>query len=178
LRITSGKFGTYDFIIDNDDVERIKPYHWCIFQNRNRNDDLEFIYASTGSNKLPSTLRFLHRLINNTQKGFVTDHIDGNTLNTRKSNLRQCTRAENGRNRAISANNSSGVNGVCYDNTNKKWIAYIKYNLKLKMLGYFDTIEDATKAREKAEDEYFGEYTRNYAKRLEEGINKQQIKQN
>ena len=48
-------------------------------------------------------------------EGFVIDHIDGNSLNNNADNLRLVTQELNCRNRAISKNNTSGVNGITKD---------------------------------------------------------------
>jgi hypothetical protein len=116
----------------------------------------------TNSKELISTYRILHRFINKTPKGFDTDHKDGNTYNTRKSNLRTCTRLQNGRNLGICTSNTSGYTGVTWDKHNNKWMAYIKPYNKHITLGYFDNIEDAAEARKNAEIKYYGEFSREY----------------
>lgn len=59
-----------------------------------------------------------------------------------------------------SKNNTSGARGVYYVEKTNKWRARIKFRGKLINLGTFSTIEDATKARRRAEDKYFGEFIR------------------
>ena len=51
--------------------------------------------------------------------------------------------------------NTSGVKGVSWNARNQKWQATKKFKNKLIHLGYFDTLEDAAKARALAEEEYF-----------------------
>ena len=94
------------------------------------------------------------------QKGLYIDHIDGNTLNMRKYNLRECTRQENGCNRAKPKNNTSGVKGVTWDKFNEKWMAHLCYKQQRMTLGYFDDLDEATECRKRAEEKYFGEYNR------------------
>lgn len=51
-------------------------------------------------------------------------------------------------------NNHTGVRGVCFNTRKQKYMATI-YRGKSIFLGYFDTLEEAAKARKKAEEEYF-----------------------
>lgn len=57
--------------------------------------------------------------------------------------------------RGIQKNNKSGVRGVFWDKRKGKWCAQIKFQGKNHFLGYFDELEDAAKARRKAEEELF-----------------------
>lgn len=88
------------------------------------------------------------------------DHIDRNRTNNKIENLRLATKAENGRNANIQKNNTTGVTGVYWRGKRKKFEAQIRDNGKLKSLGYFNRIEDAKSARERAEVNIFGEFRR------------------
>ena len=102
----------------------------------------------------------LHRLIMNTPKGYVTDHINGDKLDNRRENLRICTQHQNSMNTRISKNNKSGVKGVSTTPFGK-YRARIMVNGVEIRLGHYETLEEATKARKRAERKYFGEYVRN-----------------
>lgn len=101
----------------------------------------------------------LHRLIMNTPKGFVTDHINGDKLDNRRENLRICTQQQNSMNTQVSRNNKLGVKGV-------SMTAFGKYRARIMLngieirLGNFETLDKAIQARKKAECDYFGEYAR------------------
>ena len=56
------------------------------------------------------------------------------------------------------SHNLSGVRGVYYVKRSNKWRARIKFRGKLINLGTYTTIEEAAKARKRAEDEIFGEF--------------------
>lgn len=127
-------------LIDLEDVDKIINYRWSLSTKK---------YARCESKKL-----FLHNLImnitseDNKNNKFV-DHINGNTLDNRKFNLRIISRSENNFNKHIK------VKGYYQDNKTGKYIARIKVNRKNIYLGRFDNIEDAIKARKLAEEKYF-----------------------
>lgn len=88
------------------------------------------------------------------------DHINGDTLDNRKSNLRLCSHAENMRNRITPKNNKLGIKGVYYDCDRNKFKAQIKFNGKNIALGYYNVLGDADSAYRVAEEKYFGEFAR------------------
>ena len=88
------------------------------------------------------------------------DHIDGNGLDNRLSNLRLCTASENLRNTAICKANTSGYKGVSYHGSLSKWCSYITVNKKRIHLGVFDTPVLAHAAYCKAALELHGEFAR------------------
>jgi hypothetical protein len=86
------------------------------------------------------------------------DHIDGDSLNNRISNLRRATVAQNQQNRrGISR---CGVKGVTWCRTSKKWMARIKSNGKTEYLGVYSSKEAAGAAYEAAARERYGEFAR------------------
>ena len=91
--------------------------------------------------------------------GLVIDHINHNTLDNRKHNLRICTESDNSKNKSLPSNNTSGVVGISFNKKYNKYETYITINYKRKSLGLYDSIEDAIKTRKDAEEKYFGEYS-------------------
>jgi hypothetical protein len=87
--------------------------------------------------------RLAHRLIMDaTETHETVDHINGDTLDNRRANLRIVTKAENGANRVKPhACNTSGYRGVSYDKFSGKWAAYVSPNYSKKHLGrYVDPV--------------------------------------
>lgn len=82
------------------------------------------------------------------------DHINHDTSDNRIENLRRVTNIENQRNRSMSKNNTSGIMGVSFCKQTSKWVAEIKVNYRKINLGRFNTIQEATRAREAANDKY------------------------
>lgn len=151
--INSETHGEFKVKVDLDDVDKCKNYRWCVNKYKSNKYDYGKYYIISSNHSL-----LLHRFIMNAEKGMVVDHIDGDTMNNRKYNLRVCLHKENSRNSKHRKNNSSGYKGVSWFKRTNKWMAHIMVDKKHKTLGYFDNIEDAVNARRIAEKKYFGEY--------------------
>lgn len=104
--------------------------------------------------------KILHREVLQYDGPLEVDHIDGNTLDNRKSNLRLVTTSQNQMNRGISYANKSGFKGVSWNKASKKWMAQIKANNVHYYLGLFDTKEEAAAAYSAKAQEVHGEFTR------------------
>ena len=87
----------------------------------------------------------MHRAILNTEAPEV-DHCDGDGLNNRRSNLRECTVAQNQWNARMLRTNTSGYKGVSFDRRRSKWTAQASHNNKHIYLGSFSTPADAAVA--------------------------------
>lgn len=107
---------------------------------------------------------FIHRLIAERKLGRSltskehVDHIDGNTMNNTRVNLRLSTSSQNQCNRGKSKRNTTGYKGVTY--RNRKWIAQIGLNGKVYYLGVFDSPEEAHEAYKKAAMELHGTFAK------------------
>lgn len=135
--------------IDLCDLDNVKNIAWTI-------DPRGYVVGRPSDSKSSVTL---HRWIMvGGNPGIKTiDHIDGNKLNNKRGNLRQCSQAENSRNTRLAKNNSSGFKGVSLD-VNGKWRARIWKDRKEIRIGTFSKIEDAVAAYDKAALELHGEF--------------------
>lgn len=91
IRLTNGQIA----LVDEEDFDLISSFSWWPRPKGNTT------YATRGlwkNNKQVGLIR-MHRLIMNPPEGMVVDHINGNGLDNRKSNLRICTPSTNQRNR-------------------------------------------------------------------------------
>lgn len=155
--INSKKYGTKTVLLDDDDYDRIKKnnIHLLLAYDKTINGFyVNFKTSPLGVTKVKGkdvrkNVR-LHRWLIGCPEGLEVDHINHNTLDNRKSNLRICTTFENQMNKT---NNSSGCVGVRWHSQGKKWNARIVINGKEKSLGMFKTFDDAVNARRKAEKE-------------------------
>ena len=144
-------------LIDVDDFDVIRQYYWFV-------DDSGYARSCVYKNHVAQRIR-MHQLIMHCPDGMEVDHIHGDTLDNRKSQLRICTHQQNSMNASLRIDNSVGVKGVSIKhnkNGTVKYCAYITKNYKRHHLGEFDTLDDAKKARQDAEIRLYGEYSRNY----------------
>ena len=82
---------------------------------------------------------YMHRVVNKTPKGFVTDHKNGDKLNNLRSNLRTVTQSENACNRSKYKKNSSSIyKGVYYSKRWGMWMARGAFGCKVHRIGIFD----------------------------------------
>jgi len=85
------------------------------------------------------------------------DHIDGNKLNNRADNLRECSLAENQHNRRIGRNNRSGIKGVCKDGSG--WRVRVALN-GMTHRKSFRRFEDAATYVKQLREQLHGEFVR------------------
>ena len=107
-----------------------------------------------------SKVLLLHRAIITPPEGFFVDHIDGNGLNNRRSNLRLATPSQNSSNlHGPNSKNSTGFKGVSRSSRNKdRYIAQIKSKGKHQYIGTYDTPEEAAAAYNAKAQLIFGEF--------------------
>lgn len=115
-------------------------------------------YAKRNCSRSPISL--MHRLIIGARSGQIVDHINGDPLDNRKSNLRLCSQGENVMNQRRRTNNTSGFKGVSFSKDRRKWVANIQSCGRFKFLGYYATPEDAHAAYVEAAKRLHGEFAR------------------
>lgn len=155
IKLTRGKFAQ----IDDEDFEELNKYKWRTHKNGNG-----FYAIRRPSVNGKQIMVWMHRVILNPEPGMVTDHIDGDGLNNKRSNLRIATRQENCRNRInANHNNRLGIKGVSWCKEKKKFASHIQIGKKQIHLGRFFCLEKAKKAHREAELKYFREFARKEA---------------
>ena len=82
------------------------------------------------------------------------DHINHDRSDNRFINLREVTAKDNTRNVSLYKNNRSGVHGVGWCDTRRKWTSGIGFNNRHIWLGAYETLLDAAAARKAAEVKY------------------------
>lgn len=141
-------------LIDDEDAEQVLTVgRWCALVRRHT------IYAmrrSTRPDGGQTTIR-LHNFL--TGERYV-DHIDGDGLNNRRSNLRAADNQQNHRNRRKQTGMTSPYKGVHWSEHRQVWVAQIKVDRRGRHLGHFPTSELAAAAYDAAALDLFGEFAR------------------
>ena len=140
-------------LVDTDDYHLVAPYKWYAVRDGHN------IYAATNIRKGSKYInKRMHRLILDTKKGEIVDHINRDGTDNRRHNLRIVNRAQNRMNAGKHSKALSNYKGVTFDRRYNKYRAQIKANGKSRHIGYYDTEEKAAQAYNRAAQKFFGEY--------------------
>lgn len=120
IPLTKGKVT----VVDDADYEELSRYKWHVAAEK---------YPARWGRRGERHIVYMHRQIMQPPDGMEVDHIDGNTFNNLRSNLRVCTHAENIHNAKRPSNNKSGVKGVYFNKDIGKWSAAIANALHLRL---------------------------------------------
>lgn len=141
IKLKSGSTVT----VDAEDYELLSKFSWYV----------------TPKGYVVTTVT-MHRMVTDAPQGVEVDHINGDTLDNRKANLRNCTRSQNIANTRKPRKQggcSSKFKGVSWDKRAKKWSARVQTNGKSHRR-YFDIEEEAALAYDEMAREHFGEFAR------------------
>ena len=135
--------------IDLDELSRVIQYKWYCHEYEN------FKQYCQGTLDTGEKIRLHHFILGiqkNTLKGKVVDHINGDSLDNRKSNLRIITQQENLLNMKPQ-DPMKGIRKYYLKDGTPRYGARITYNYKTISLGTYNTLEEAQQARQKALEE-------------------------
>jgi hypothetical protein len=132
-------------IVDAEDYAELSKYKWYVTRHGGNK------YACRCGKRI-----LMHRVIMKPPRGMVVDHIDGNGLNNRRSNLRICTQGQNSCNRRRQGTRT-GFRGV-EPRGNGKYAAVVRQKHKTHCAGVFTDPVQAARARDKLARKLQGEY--------------------
>ena len=152
IRLFDGHFTT----VDDADFEWLSQWKWHYKDGYVVRT--QYVKGSGRKNQRNVHIR-MQRLILGNPKGLLVDHINGDKLDNRRTNLRLATHTENHQNRNKQTNNTSGYKGVFLHNLRlkKPWRARIAIpGDPNKHLGFFATRKEAAQAYNAAATKYHG----------------------
>lgn len=141
-------------LVDEEDYPLVSQYKWWLSYPH-----IQGLFYARTVTYLNGKRReiALHRLIMGFPEGKEIDHINGDGLDNRRSNLRICNRAENMHNSRKQKNNKSGYKGVILTRSGN-WRASIGVNGKCISLGTFYSAIDAAKRYDEEAKKLYGEF--------------------
>jgi len=138
-------------IVDDADFDLVSRYKWYASPTNKGRSFYACRVATAGGRK--KTVR-MHRVISGITDEACVDHINRNTLDNRRVNLRAATVTQNNHNRGVRGD--VPFKGV--RRNGKKFRAQIMANGKLFRLGTFVSAESAALAYDEQAKNFFGEF--------------------
>lgn len=143
---------THEILISAEDVETVSQYRWRIraqFEKNGKPMKSPARYIA-GHKQTPRGTLFvyLHRLIMQHPEGMVVDHVNGNTLDNRRSNLRIVTPSQNGQNRK-STSAASGVRNVYRHTYTGRYFVSFCVGYRRIQIGTYETLFEASQVAER-----------------------------
>lgn len=142
--------------VDDEDYERLVKHSWCAsIQTSGRRKPYLRVNGRAWVGGVLKVVSIPRIILGITDPKIIIDHIDGNTLNNQKSNLRTCTAAQNAQNRTV-APRGKRYRGVHIQRGSV--IAQITANRKTYYLGTFNSEHEAARAYNEAALRLHGEF--------------------
>ncbi len=156
IPLTKGQYA----IVDAEDYEwLVNMTNWhALWAPTTRS----FYAASNRQHEGKSHHVYMARVILGLERGDKRcgDHINGNTLDHRRANLRAATRSQNACNRKRYRTSATGFKGVTIDKATGQYRASIRFEGKEYRLGYRATAEEAHALYCEASTQLHGEFGR------------------
>jgi len=143
-------------IIDTEDLQKLISlgYHWYARYRKYLNN--YYIQCNTYFDGIHKNV-LLHQFVLNYFDPYGIDHIDNNSLNNTKNNLRISDHRQNHRNRkSRNSNNKTGYRNVSF--SHDKYIVTLQVDGKQKTLGTFDDVDEAGRFAEEMRLKYYGDW--------------------
>lgn len=146
-------------LVDDEDFDRVSKYNWSARKFSNG------FYAYRGwvdSKTKKVKNHSLGVFLLNPPKGSVVDHLNGNPLDNRKSNLRVASKQQNTWNRSVCKTSTTGIKNVMprkskVDGRILNYRVGLMIDGKYKQFGPYSTVEEAVAVRNKILMEVRGE---------------------
>lgn len=136
--IKSKTKGDFKILIDIDNFEELNTYKWTI----KTIGKYVYAYRTIIVNNKKVSINMHRHIMKVENSKILVDHINHNTLDNRKENLRLCDHSTNGMNRTVRKDSTCKYLGVRYMKNRNKYTAQIQG----KHIGIFNTEIEAALA--------------------------------
>lgn len=142
-------------LVSTSDLEKLKSFNCSWYAMLHASKNCFYVKGRTPMAKGKYKEFLLHRWLFDNPEGLVIDHINHDTLDNTRANLRAITQAQNTQNRKGPMKNSqSGIRGVHWNKQAQKWHAQVGLNHEIIYLGLFEDLKEAEQAVIKARKKY------------------------
>lgn len=146
-------------IVDDEDYDWLNQWKWhAAGPPQKRPYAARRVFVGDGSRR--SSVTMMHYFLLPRLDGLYVDHMNGDSLDNRRCNLRYCTMAENNRNLSHHRDGRSLYKGVSWSKSKNRWRASICIERRQTHLGYFASQELAAAAYDEAARRNYGAFAR------------------
>lgn len=138
----------HTYLVSDEDVELVQQYTWT----RPKDGYIKKYLEKKINGKRQRRVILQHRLVSGAREDEIVDHINGDTTDNRRENLRITTKSINALN-TLKAKGKVPYRGVFFNTQAGKYVAGITVNKRRKHLGFFEDPLEASKAYERAQKE-------------------------
>jgi hypothetical protein len=153
----------HDILLDEIDLEWARQWTWCTYVKTGGHIRAQRCERIGNQPVTTMLTRAVAERMGLDCSGQI-DHVNRNTLDNQRANLRAASRSQNGANskkRVFRGQIATSIyKGVSWYKRQKKWIASIREDDKLRFLGYYSSEEDAARAYDTAATRIHGEFAR------------------
>ena len=153
IQLTKG----YIALVDDKDFEKVNTISWHVVLRKDKQPMCAQGWTK-GSFKLRKRLKMHRFILNLNNPNMVVDHINCNSLDNRRHNLRICKQSENCKNLRKLRKTKSIYKGVSWHTQQKKWSVRINVDKKIIHLGTFNNDKDAAHVYNVAAVKYFKQF--------------------
>lgn len=118
------KIQDIEFLINTQDMVKVSCVKWCLKYDKTIKN--YYARAWTRGNFKTRKQILLHRFIMNCPDDKEVDHINKNTLDNRRENLRCIEQISNAQNKGFYSNNKSGYKYIYWNKINQTYVCEIK----------------------------------------------------
>jgi len=145
-------------LVDDEDYEALAAHNW--YAARDVKTGRSYATRMSAGGQRNRHRIWMHRVITDAPPGMQVDHINLDTLDNRRKNLRLASRADNAKNSPLQANNTSGFKGVCWHRRRGMWVAMVGVANRQQWLGAFADAREAAAAYDEAARRLYGPFAR------------------